>query len=140
MYYNYYDAMKTDIIEALEDDELFREYAAEATGLDNFYNLLEDYFFIDDGVTGNASGSYTFNSHEAMEYVTDNLDILENAYSDFGTGYEEIGKDFMDQNFEAMDVTIRCYLLPTVLWDVVQGMKKDFEAFKEEQEEQEEEE
>lgn len=66
-----------------------------------------DELWIDDSVTGNASGSYTFSTWQAEENLCHNLDLLREAC-------EEIGQDTghaIERGAEYCDVTIRCYLL-----------------------------
>lgn len=63
---------------------------------------LNDTLFTCDSVTGNASGSYTFNTWTAEEYLCHNFELLE----DFGCDMNYLGR-----GAEACDVTIRCYLL-----------------------------
>lgn len=66
-----------------------------------------DELWIDDSVTGNASGSYTFSTWQAEENLCHNLDLLRDACVDFGqdTGHA------IERGVEYCDVTIRCYLL-----------------------------
>lgn len=76
---------------------------------------LYDEMFISDCVTGNASGSYTFNSWAAEENVCHNLDLLGDALFEFG----DDGTFLMRNGAEACDVTIRCYLLGEILHDIL---------------------
>lgn len=62
-------------------------------------------------MTGNASGSYTFNRWKAQEYVMDNIDLLAEMCSEFGIDNAEIGEKFLEEEWEWMDVSIRSYLL-----------------------------
>ena len=110
MKYNYYENMKDDIKnyieENYENDEL----------LD--YDELYDEMFIADSVTGNGSGSYTFNTWKAEENISHNIDLAQEAYENFG--YD--GVKFED-GAEAIDVTIRCYFLGSVLQDVLEELR-----------------
>ena len=119
--YDYYKVVKEDarlsISEALEGGQVTKD---EVSDVDKFYDCFYDRLWIDDSVTGNASGSYTFNSNRASEYVVDNLDLLKEAYIEFGEGEEGVGKAFLDGEWEAMDVTIRCYVLGSVLRDIAE--------------------
>lgn len=67
--------------------------------------LYDDLWTVD-SVTGNGSGSYTFNTWEAEEYLCHNIDLLQEARAEFGDE-----RDPLEQGAEALDVTIRCYLL-----------------------------
>lgn len=104
--YDYMEAMVEDIKEYILNDceELFdsRE-TAEQKLYDNLWTV--------DSITGNSSGSYTFNSWRAEEYVCHNLDLLKEALLEFG--YPRI--QILEDGPEACDVTIRCYLLGAAL-------------------------
>lgn len=101
-------------------EELRNELKAE----DDFIQKLEDDLFIDDSVTGNASGSYTFNSFIAKEYVLDNIDLLKESYECFDS-IESLGNDFINEEWEHMDVTIRLYLLGSCIHEAIEEIKKN---------------
>lgn len=105
--YDYREAIKNDIREWLEDNDFYEP--------DELYEEL----WINDSVTGNASGSYTFNSYMAQEYVCDNMDDLAGVCEEFGITNEQIGEKFLNGEWEWMDVTIRCYLLGECLQKVI---------------------
>ena len=69
--------------------------------------IANDELWINDSVTGNASGSYTFSTWQAEENLCHNMDELEDACDEFG---QDIG-EAVKQGAEYCDVTIRCYLL-----------------------------
>ena len=69
--------------------------------------VANDKLWTDDGVTGNGSGSYFFNTWKAEEALCHNWDLLAEACEEFG---QDIG-EAVKQGVEACDVTIRCYLL-----------------------------
>ena len=120
MMYNYEEAMREDIMNYIHENftaEQLRERTPEELEAD-----LEDELWICDSVTGNASGSYTFCTATAKEYVCDNIDLLRNAYADF---CENVGNAFLNEAWEGMDVTIRCYLLPRVLPEVIEEVYDD---------------
>ena len=105
MAYDYRKALRADI----------KDYIEENGAGD--YETLYDNLFVEDSVTGNASGSYTFNRAEAEEYVRDNLDLALEAVREFGYGVEHFAEKVEDEEWEYLDVTIRCYLLGEVLAD-----------------------
>ena len=76
---------------------------------DELESQLNQDLFDEDSVTGNGSGSWTMNREEANGYVIDNLDLLADAFDEFG-GYEALR-----DGVEACDVTIRCYVLPEAI-------------------------
>ena len=119
MSYDYENVMREDIKNYLYENYSKSELI-ENVGRDDFRDDLYDKMFTDDAITGNASGSYTFSNRQAQEYVLDNKDLLKEAYEEFGG---DLGKDFIDDNFENMDVTIRCYILGTVLYEVLKDLE-----------------
>ena len=118
---------KYDYRRALEDD--IREYIETEINLDEWRGrqddleeMLHDELWIDDSVTGNASGSYFFNAWRAEEALCHNLDLLEEACFEFGCHAEEyLGSP------ESADVTIRCYLLGECIGSVLSEFEGDLE-------------
>lgn len=105
--YNYLEAMKEDVLEYINNEINLSDYE----DLDELEQFLNDELWTVDSVTGNASGSYTFNRCQAQKYVCDNIDELKEALDDFGTDAETITDKFLSEDWEYFDVTIRCYLL-----------------------------
>ena len=126
MNYNYLEAMTEDVKEYLKND-------AELSLDDLLYNRndleekLNEELWINDSVTGNASGSYTFNSYKAMEYVLDNIDLLHEMCNEFGIEAETIGQKFLDEEWEWMDVSIRCYLLGQAISEALDEIEEELE-------------
>ena len=104
MKYNYYKAMKEDVKNYLEENELQLN--------EDTYNDIYDEMFISDEITGNASGSYTFSTYQAEENICHNMDLLQEAC-------EEFCCEPKIDNAEWCDVTIRCYLLGQVLSEMM---------------------
>lgn len=115
--YNYYNAMENDIREYIENECDLMNY----DNIHSAYDKLYDKLWIDDSVTGNASGSYTFSTYTAEENLCHNLDLLADACSDFG---QSVG-DAMERGAEYCDVTIRCYLLSSILYDVLEELNDE---------------
>ena len=132
MKYSYYDAMSEDIRNYITENVDLAEYAGDRDGLET---ALNDEMWTADDVTGNASGSYTFNRWTARGYVTENVHLVEAAVHEYGWDATEIAKHFLDEDGEWFDVLIRCYLLPSVLGDVLDAMEIDG-AFEEKDEEE----
>lgn len=124
--YNYLESMKEDVKEYITNN-------AELTIEDLIYNRseleekLNDDLWINDSVTGNASGSYTFNSYKAKEYVLDNMNLLEDMCNEFGIDAETIGKKFLKEEWEWMDVSIRCYLLGSAISETLDDIEEEIE-------------
>ena len=128
--YDYREAMRADVREAI--DERYTHEELREMGKDEAFEKLNDDLWVDDSVTGNASGSYTFNSYEAEENICHNMDLLGEALTEFGCGADYL----MNNGAEACDVTIRCYLLGGILSEVLDEV---FDEIEEEEEETEEE-
>lgn len=116
--YDYYENMKSDILDAIEWCHDLKEYDS----MDDAYNSLYDDLWIDDGVTGNASGSHTFSTYTAEENLCHNMDLLIDACNEFE---QSIG-DAIERGAEHCDVTIRCYLLGSVLNDVLEELNDQY--------------
>lgn len=108
MKYDYFETMKEDI----------REYLKNTDERD--FDVLYDDMFVDDSITGNASGSYTFSTWQAEENLTHNLDLLKKALEEFGGNYGEA----LEKGSEYCDVTIRCYLLGQALQEVLEEIEE----------------
>ena len=124
--YNYRKELCEDIRYWLkENDEWKAEYADENgvwlrdDNRDEIAQDLNDRLWVEDGVTGNASGSYTFNAWKAEEYLCLNLDLLGEAMSAFGC---RLGEYYEEHGAEGCDVTIRCYLLGECIETVLNEM------------------
>lgn len=100
-------------MEMLEDDR------------DDLETNLHDDLWICDSVTGNASGSYTFNRQKAKENVVDNMDLLAEMADCFGLETKQIGEKFLEENWEYFDVSIRCYLLSNAISEVLDDMESE---------------
>lgn len=116
--YNYLESMKEDINEYLEENKELLELDRE-----ELEEKLNDDLWINDSVTGNASGSYTFNRCEAKENLEENEDLLREALSEFCVDAETIAEKFLSEDYEYFDVTIRCYLLGAAISEVLNEME-----------------
>lgn len=124
--YDYEEAVRNDIENWLEENG---ERYADDDGTIS-YDAVYDDMFIDDSITGNGSGSYTFNTWTAEDNLCHNLDLLRDAIEDFGGDYERAM-----QSAEGADVTIRCYLLPSLLQEVLDDYNEKHQKTDEEDEE-----
>lgn len=77
MDYDYIKAMKDDIFEYLEETD------------ERDFDTLYEQLWVEDRVTGNASGSYTFSTYKAKENLRHNLDLLQEALDKFGVDSSE---------------------------------------------------
>ena len=123
--YNYLENVTADakqaILENLNDWNF-----SDREGLEE---IAHDELWADDNVTGNASGSYTFNREAAKEYVTrsdDGMDTLRDAVREFDCEHEAFTA-FMEENWEYFDVTIRCYLLGQAISAAIDELEEERE-------------
>ena len=108
--YNYYDAVKDDVIKAIREDTELEP--REDEDRDNYQERLEDALWASE-VTGNGPYAYYYSEEEdAIAAVMGNLDLCKETYLDFGI--EDDAVDFMS-SIQAADVTIRCYVLPSAI-------------------------
>lgn len=124
--YNYMEAMKEDIKSYIKNEITLSDYSNR----DELEEELYDILFVEDSVTGNRSGSYTFDTYKAEENICHNLDLLADAMESFCC--EE---NPAEKGAEWCDVTIRCYLLNVALMKTLDDMEEELEeAFSEEEE------
>ena len=116
MAYNYLEELKSDVRTYIK--EVASDYM-DCEDMDELRDSLYDNLWDEDSVTGNGSGSYTFNREEAKKYVSDNLDLMVEAYKDLDS-IESLVDDLEALDFETIDVTIRCYLLSQALDEVLE--------------------
>ena len=117
MAYDYREAVKDDVLEYINNEINFEDFDT----LEELEEHLNEVLFTEDSVTGNASGSYTFNTYEAEENICHNLYLLGEALEEFGGGY-----DILKDGAEAADVTIRCYLLGECIAAALEEIEDDF--------------
>ncbi len=115
--YNYYAHMYDNVMRAVKNDYDLDEYDTRDKAEEALYNAL----FIDDSVTGNGSGSYTFSAWEAEENLCHNWDLLKTAIIDNGIDLTKVGPEYCD-------VVIRCNLLASSLASVLDDMEKNNET------------
>ena len=116
MAYNYLEELKSDVRNYIK--EVASDYM-DCEDMDELRDELYDNLWDEDSVTGNGSGSYTFNREKAKEYVSDNLDLMVEAYKDLDS-IESLVDDLEALDFETIDVTIRCYMLSQALDEVLE--------------------
>lgn len=112
--YNYLQSVKDDVREYINEHDI------QVSNVDHeyLYDQLYDECFISDSVTGNASGSYTFNTWKAEEYLCHNMYLLQDACCEFGC-------DPQFDNAEWCDVTIRCYILGQEISEVIDEIQEE---------------
>ena len=118
MTYNYLESIKADVKEYINNEITLKDF----TDREELYQKLNDDLWVEDSVTGNASGSYYCNAWKAEEALAHNWDVLEEALAEFGCEENPIEK-----GAEWCDVTIRCYLLGQAIAEVLEEMEEELE-------------
>lgn len=118
--YDYEKAMREDIRQYLANN---REEGKRIEDKDR--DKLYDDMWVADSVTGNGSGSYTFNSWIAEENVCHNLDLLGEAMDEFCIDGDTLREKMSG---EWADVTIRCYLLGRISGEIFDEWNEKIDA------------
>ena len=124
--YNYLEAVKDDVETWLVDNSSQFEEIKDNNKIDGVIDWdgvkedLNDILWNEDSITGNGSGSYTYNRKKARDYLFDDgLQYLEDLVDEGWLTYESIGKDITNYNFESLDVSLRCYFLSQAIEEVI---------------------
>lgn len=120
MDYNYLEAVTEDVREYIRENINLSEWKGNRDGLEEKMN---DALWVEDSVTGNASGSYTFSRYQAEEYLAHNWDLLAEALEEFGA--DDVNP--IDKGAEWCDVMIRCYLLGQAIGEVLDELEDELE-------------
>ena len=121
--YNYLENVTADAKQAILENLNYWDFADR----EELEEIAHDSLWVDDSVTGNASGSYTFNREAAKEYVTrsdDGMDTLRDAVREFDCEHEAFTA-FLEENWEYLDVTIRCYLLGQAISAAIDELEEE---------------
>ena len=116
--YNYLQSVTEDVREYIQNEIDLSEWKGNRDGLEEHLN---DVLWAEDSVTGNGSGSYYYNTWKAEEALSRNWDLLAEALREFG----QDGVDVIERGAEAMDVTIRCYLLSQAIAEALDGLEEE---------------
>lgn len=115
--YNYLKAVTNDakaaILENMNDWSF--------TNREELEEIANDKLWVNDSVTGNGSGSYTFSTWQAEENLCHNMNKLEEACDEFG---QDIG-EAIKEGAESCDVTIRCYLLEFAISAAIDELEEE---------------
>lgn len=117
--YDYRKAVCDDIRDYIQNNGI---HASNYATRWDMFNELNDTLWVEDSVTGNASGSYTMSTWKAEEYLCHNLDLLGQAIEEFN----DMGDKLLSEGAEACDVTIRCWLLSECLNKVIDELFPNF--------------
>lgn len=113
--YDYYEAVKEDVLNAIEeDDELLPREDEDRI---DYEERLTDALW-GSGVTGNGFVAYYYSDKEdAIAAVMTNLDLCREAFQELEIDVDAV--TFMS-NIRSADVTIRCYILSSVIHDIIE--------------------
>lgn len=126
--YNYLENVTADAKNAiLENMDMW-----EWRNREELEEIANDNLWVDDSVTGNGSGSYTFSTWKAEENLCHNMDELEDACDEFG---QDIG-EAVKHGAEYCDVTIRCYLLLQAISAAIDELEEEGKIQYQEEEEE----
>ena len=141
MFYDYLEAVKDDVKEYIRNEVNVGDYSDR----DEMGEQLYDTLFCEDSVTGNASGSYTFNNYKAKEYIESDPEAytyIRELVSEYGIEAETVADKFLNEDWEYWDVSIRCYLLHQAVDKALEELEYSGELadyFEDEEEDEEEE-
>ena len=116
--YDYREAMTEDVKEWIKENIDLTEWTEDREGLEQ---QLNNDLWTEDSITGNASGSYYCNSYNAEESIAHNWDLLSEALDEFGQNNINV----IEKGAEWADVSIRCYLLSSIISDVLDEMEEN---------------
>lgn len=114
--YDYLRAIKEDVLNYINENNIV------VRNRDEVEQDLNDTLFTYDSVTGSASGSYTFSTWTAEEYLCHNWELLGEALTEFGCDMS-----YLEKGAEACDVAIRCYLLGQAISEVLDEIETEEE-------------
>lgn len=123
MAYDYMEAMKEDIKEYINYNIDLSDFEDKDELRESLYDDLWD----EDSVTGNASGSYTFNSYKAKENLEGNEDLVREMCREFCIDSDTIADKFLNEDYEYFDVSVRCYLLGQAIDEALDEMESEKE-------------
>lgn len=127
--YDYKNAVYEDVKEWITNNYDEEEIREKISDRDGWEEKLNEILWTEDFVTGNGSGSYTFDREKAGEYLAGNFDELCDAINDFGGDYEYV----LRKGEEGCDVTIRCYYLADAISDVLDELEEEYLPVEEEE-------
>ncbi len=116
--YNYYVAVADDVREYISNEINLDEWCGNRDGLED---KLNDDWWVNNIVTGKASGSYYNNTWKAEEAVCHNFDLLSEALDEF----DRSAADILKEGAELADVAIRCYVLNAAISEALDVLEDE---------------
>ena len=121
----YLEQIKEDIRNHIKENYTNEEISEKMEDRDEFEEMLNDELWTDDNVTGNGSGSYTFDRSKAQEFVLADIETVQEALREFCVEADTIAKKFLESDWEYFDVTARCYVLSMGISEVLDEIEKE---------------
>lgn len=118
--YDYLEAVTVAVKIYIEEEIDLSEWKGRA---DELEELLNDDLWINDSVTGNASGSYYCNRWKAEEALCHNWEELAEAFEEFG--WQDVNP--FDKGAEWCDVLLRCYYLGQAIAAALEELADELE-------------
>lgn len=103
-----------DYIDQVKSDAI--EYMRENVDLYDSFDDLMDELFVEDSVTGNGSGSYTFSSAKAAEFIVPAM--FDERFCDDDLMCDGGFADIVKRGSESIDVSLRCVALGYASYDI----------------------
>lgn len=116
---DYYEDVLQAVKEAAEDS--YTPEMLEPVDLEDYGEKLNDALYVDDSVTGNASGSFFCNAYKAEEALAGNWNLAIEALKEFG--YNDINA--LEKGAEWVDCVVRCYVLSQCIAEYVEDNEDD---------------
>lgn len=120
--FKYEEAVKADVLAYINENYTAEELEEKLEDKASFAEELNDTLWIEDGVTGNASGSYTFNNYKAKEFVYSDTETVQEAIEEFGIEANTIAEKFLASDWEYFDVIARCYCLSGAIFEALETL------------------
>lgn len=111
--YDYLSNEVKDVIDYLKENKV----SFTSIDHDAIANKLNTRLFNEDSVTGNGSGSYTFNTVKAERNLVGNWELLRAAITELDPSF-----NVLNRGAEACDVMVRLYLLPTAISEALKQL------------------
>lgn len=126
--YDYETQVMQDVMEYIREEGLDADEVTNKWERSDFEEMLYEKLWVEDSVTGNASGSYYCNTWKAENALCHNWDLLADAIAEFGEYEMNLGWFLDEKGAEWADVTIRCYLLGTAISQAIDYMELQFKG------------
>lgn len=133
---DYIDETKENAVFFIEQGD-YDYIIQDADDAEEAAEKIADELWIDDGVTGNGSGSYTFSTAKAKENTAELVWDEDFIFELEGLA---LGFEIFKNGAEAVDVTARCLALGRVHSDIEDAVEERFEELHKNDEDDEDEE